>query len=240
MSEWTSRSGSPRRRTGRAAPDDDAGARADPDVDDWQWDGIDWSETELGAKRSHPASESPGRPARVGLIPGGEPAAGTDRAQARHLALVRRRRIAALAALGSVFVVALVLALVVFGGGGGALEQTTPLTTATTPPATTVERPATTTTTPRTNPSAASPLRLVLPEGVALRRGDRGSAVVTLQKALAALGFATGRPDGVFGQTTEAAVIDFQGSNNLSPDGVVGTDTVRLLNAALARKRVAQ
>jgi hypothetical protein len=234
MSEWTSRSGS-RRRTGRPAPDDDPGARADPDVDDWQWDGIDWSETELGAERSHPASESPGRPARVGLIPGGEPAAGPDRAQARHLALVRRRRIAALAALGSVFVVALVLALVVFGGGGSALEQTTPLTTVTTPPATTVERPATTTTTPPKS-STASPLRLVLPEGVALRRGDRGSAVVTLQKALAALGFATGRPDGVFGQITAAAVVDFQQSNNLSPDGVVGTDTVRLLNAAIAKK----
>jgi peptidoglycan hydrolase-like protein with peptidoglycan-binding domain len=55
---------------------------------------------------------------------------------------------------------------------------------------------------------------------------------------LAALKFATGTPDGVFGVTTEAAVVDFQRSNNLPPDGIVGIDTVRLLNTALAAKGV--
>ena len=137
---------------------------------------------------------------------------------------------------------AVVIPLVVFGGGGNSAEQTT--TAATTAPATTnaptttQARPTTTaaTTTP-TTPSAA--LRVTLPAGTTLKRGDRGAAVTQLQKGLVALGFSAGQPDGAFGATTEAAVIDFQQSNDLPPDGLVGTDTVRLLNAALARKSAA-
>ena len=133
---------------------------------------------------------------------------------------------------------AVVIPLVVFGGGGNTVEQTTaPATTAltTTTAGTTTQAPSTTTTTTTsTTPSAA--LRVALPAGTTLTRGDRGATVTELQKGLAALGFATGRPDGTFGATTEAAVVDFQQSNNLPPDGIVGSDTVRLLNAALAKK----
>ena len=126
-----------------------------------------------------------------------------------------------------------------FGGGGSSAEQTTPLTTAarTTTAAqqtTTQEQPAVTTT-PSTTPEAA-PLRVTLPEGETLSRGDSGSEVEELQKGLAELGFSPGEPDGDFGANTEAAVIDFQQSNGLAPDGVVGTETARLLNAALAEK----
>jgi murein L,D-transpeptidase YcbB/YkuD len=157
-----------------------------------------------------------------------------------HVALIRRRRIAALAVLGALFILALVIPLVVFSGGGGNnAEQTTPLTTAaqttTAAQQTTTREQPTTTTTPTTTPDSA-PLEVTLPDGEALRRGDRGSEVEDLQKGLAALGFSPGEPDGVFGANTEAAVIDFQQSNDLDPDGVVGTDTVRLLNAALAEK----
>ena len=81
-------------------------------------------------------------------------------------------------------------------------------------------------------------MRVALTQGQALRRGDRGVTVENLQKGLQALKFATGTPDGVFGATTEAAVVDFQQSNNLSPDGIVGADTVRLLNTALAVRAV--
>jgi N-acetylmuramoyl-L-alanine amidase len=142
--------------------------------------------------------------------------------------------------LGVLFVVALVIPLVVFSGGGENAAEPTPapvttLQTAATAPRTTTRERSATTTTSRTTTEAAT-LRVTLPEGAALSRGDRGTAVVQLQKGLAALGFAVGQPDGVFGATTEAAVVDFQQSNNLSPDGVVGTDTVRLLNAALTKK----
>ena len=141
-----------------------------------------------------------------------------------RLADIRRRRIAALAALGLLLGCAVVIPLVVFGGGGNTVEATTLATTArtTTTAGTTTQARTTTTTTTSTTPSAA--LRVALPAGTTLTRGDRGAAVTELQKGLAALGSATGRPDGTFGATTEAAVVDFQQSNNLPPDGIVGND----------------
>ncbi len=134
---------------------------------------------------------------------------------------------------------AVVIPLVVFGGGGNSAEQTTtPATTipaTTTAPTTTQARSTTTTTTTPTTTSAA--LRVTLPAGATrLERGDSGAEVTQLQKGLVALGFSAGQPDGKFGATTEAAVVDFQQSNNLAPDGIVGSDTVRLLNAALAKE----
>ena len=156
--------------------------------------------------------------------------------------MIRHRRIAAFAVLGLLFILALVISLVVFGGGGASVaEQTTPLTSAertTTAPRTTT-RASTTTASTVTTPNETA-LRVALTQGQALRRGDRGVTVENLQKGLQALKFATGTPDGVFGATTEAAVVDFQQSNNLSPDGIVGADTVRLLNAALAVRAVTE
>jgi peptidoglycan hydrolase-like protein with peptidoglycan-binding domain len=150
--------------------------------------------------------------------------------------VIRHRRIAAFSVLVLLVILAVVVPLVVFGGGGGSVaEQTTPLTTAertTTAPRTTTRPPTTTGSTVATPDQR--PLRVALPQGQALHRGDRGPAVENLQKGLAALKFATGTPDGVFGATTEAAVVDFQQSNNLPPDGIVGADTVHLLNTALA------
>jgi hypothetical protein len=233
-------------RSGRTSPDSDAGDRVDPRTDDWLWEEIDWSKgREQVGPESVPSPEAAGRArgsSTVDSIPAADSTGGRQTAVevGRH-ALIRRRRLAALAALGLLFAAALVVPLVVFEGGQNAAEQTTPLTTV--PPRSTArERPATTTAPQSTAPTApkAKPLRLALPEGGAIRRGDRGSAVVTLQKALAALGFATGEPDGVFGQVTEAAVIDFQRSNNLPPDGVVGADTARLLNSALVKRGVTQ
>jgi Putative peptidoglycan binding domain len=207
-----------------------------PPDDDWHLDDVEWfDESSRPARDADDARAGTAGPSRAGdRDTGGRPPTLTGQSAA-----IRRRRIAALAVLGALFIVALVIPLVVFSGGGENPAQptpapaTTPLTAATAP-RTTTQGSATTTTSQTT--TQAAPLRVTLPAGAALSRGDRGSAVVQLQKGLAALGFAAGEPDGVFGATTEAAVVDFQQSNNLSPDGVVGTDTVRLLNAALTRK----
>jgi peptidoglycan hydrolase-like protein with peptidoglycan-binding domain len=142
---------------------------------------------------------------------------------------------AGLGVLSVLLVAGVVIPLVVFDTGGKAVGETTVLTT-TAPPVTTL--PQAPTTSPQTKAPAATPLRVPLPGGGTLRRGDRGSAVKQLQKALAALGYDPGTPDGVFGQDTQAAVVDFQRSNDLQPDGIVGAETARILNAALAERGV--
>jgi putative chitinase len=58
-----------------------------------------------------------------------------------------------------------------------------------------------------------------------LKRDSRGDDVVALQEALKTHGFDPGMPDGNFGHGTEAAVIAFQKSEGLTPDGVVGPET---------------
>lgn len=54
--------------------------------------------------------------------------------------------------------------------------------------------------------------------------GDRGQQVKKLQEALNALGESL-VVDGIFGQGTHAAVINFQARNGLTPDGIVGPKT---------------
>jgi hypothetical protein len=202
-------------------------------VDDWHLDEVDW----FGD--TAPTGFEPSPRTRRGLVPAAREVrrAPVDEGRASR---ARRRGIAAVGALGIVFASAIIVPLVVFDHGEGVAQQTTPLTGAaeaqTTTPTTTVKRPTTTSTNTQTGTSQEKPssLRVTLPNGP-LTRGDRGEDVKTLQRALAALGFAVGEPDGTFGRVTEAAVADFQRSNNLDPDGVVGADTARLLNTALAR-----
>jgi putative chitinase len=61
-----------------------------------------------------------------------------------------------------------------------------------------------------------------------LHRGDEGEDVKALQQALTRAGDPVG-VDGTFGSGTEAAVIKFQQANNLTADGIVGTETWRKL-----------
>ncbi len=61
--------------------------------------------------------------------------------------------------------------------------------------------------------------------GGALRLGSSGNAVTSLQEQLAALGFYNGPISGYFGSLTEAAVMDFQSSQGLLADGIVGGAT---------------
>lgn len=55
--------------------------------------------------------------------------------------------------------------------------------------------------------------------------GSRGVYVFVLQDALSALGFTGGGLDGVFGSGTRRAVTDFQASQGLVMDGIVGCAT---------------
>jgi peptidoglycan L-alanyl-D-glutamate endopeptidase CwlK len=67
-----------------------------------------------------------------------------------------------------------------------------------------------------------------------LKEGSSGAAVRTLQARLIKLGFKPGIIDGKFGPLTKKAVIAFQKSRKLRPDGLVGPKT----QAALAPRAV--
>lgn len=58
-----------------------------------------------------------------------------------------------------------------------------------------------------------------------LSMGSRGPDVTRLQQLLRNAGFDPGPIDGIFGNRTQAAVIAFQRSRNLVPDGIVGIKT---------------
>jgi putative chitinase len=62
-----------------------------------------------------------------------------------------------------------------------------------------------------------------------LRPGATGDAVTRLQRRLSERGFKCGAIDGEFGHGTEAAVIAFQMSESLLPDGVAGPRTLTAL-----------
>lgn len=63
----------------------------------------------------------------------------------------------------------------------------------------------------------------------------RGDDVAELQRRLSALGFDTGRVDGIFGAQTAAAVTEFQHNMGLPPDGIVGSSTVLELSRVMPR-----
>jgi peptidoglycan hydrolase-like protein with peptidoglycan-binding domain len=64
---------------------------------------------------------------------------------------------------------------------------------------------------------------------MAIKTGDRGAAVRTLQQQLKASGFNPGKADGVFGKKTAEAVRKFQAAKGLSTDAKVGKGTERAL-----------
>ena len=70
----------------------------------------------------------------------------------------------------------------------------------------------------------------------ALTRGKRGESVGKVQAGLRDEGYEmpetmkSGAPDGVFGKETDAVVRQFQGDNQLKPDGKVGRKTMGLLD----------
>lgn len=66
---------------------------------------------------------------------------------------------------------------------------------------------------------------------LALRKGDRGADVTSLQKTLQESGYFNGPVTGYYGPLTEAAVKKFQQSQGLNPDGIAGSKTKTLIQS---------
>jgi hypothetical protein len=128
---------------------------------------------------------------------------------------IDRRIVTVVVSLIALLIAGLAAAGVFSGGGKSAtLSQTT----------------STQTTTGGTTTAAAK--QLPAPTGT-LTPGDKGTQVAVLQRALASLGFATGKADGQYGPATTSAVKRFQTSVGLKADGILGPATLRALGRAL-------
>lgn len=75
-------------------------------------------------------------------------------------------------------------------------------------------------------------------EAAALRQGDRGEQVQWIQERLEDLGYEVGEADGVFGEETRQAIVQFQLSRGLDGDGVVGAGTFYALQQRQAAVEV--
>lgn len=64
-----------------------------------------------------------------------------------------------------------------------------------------------------------------------IQLGSQGAEVKSVQTSLLQLGYQI-TPDGIFGNTTQAVVIQFQKANGLTADGIVGNDTFAKINSA--------
>ena len=58
----------------------------------------------------------------------------------------------------------------------------------------------------------------------------RGDDVAGIQRRLNALGFDAGREDGIFGDDTTSALIEFQRNSGIAADGICGPDTIAALD----------
>jgi len=74
-----------------------------------------------------------------------------------------------------------------------------------------------------------SAVAFAAPGDAPVKYGMQGEDVQTVQRLLSESGFYTGEIDGVFGNGTLVAVQEFQRSSGLTPDGVVGQETLRYL-----------
>ncbi len=54
-------------------------------------------------------------------------------------------------------------------------------------------------------------------------------SLLDIQRKLKELGYYSGRVDGIFGDGTQAALVQFQSLNGLKPDGIVGRGTIDVL-----------
>lgn len=68
-----------------------------------------------------------------------------------------------------------------------------------------------------------------------IKEGSQGDTVKSIQEMLATLGYKPGPVDGDFGERSEQAVINFQETEGLYADGIVGPMTMRALEQAIAR-----
>lgn len=68
---------------------------------------------------------------------------------------------------------------------------------------------------------------------LAIKKGNKSSQVIALQQKLQAAGYFKESVTGYFGSVTEAAVIKFQKDNGLIADGIVGPQTLSVLESNL-------
>ncbi|NET60460.1 MAG: peptidoglycan-binding protein, partial [Symploca sp. SIO2E6] len=74
------------------------------------------------------------------------------------------------------------------------------------------------------------------PEQLLLKKGSQGELVITLQEKLKQLGYYDGSADGSYSEATELAIIEFQKSVGLEPDGIVGPTTWSKLQATVVEQ----
>jgi hypothetical protein len=141
---------------------------------------------------------------------------------------LRRERPRWLAWAAGLSALIVVVVIVVVALGSGSPRKRAP-TVESTAIATTPPPPATT-----AAPPPAPAIRV--PTTIALKRGDSGTPVRTLQRALVRLGLLKATPNGVYGPQTQAAVTAFQTAHGLTADGVFGPKTAAAMNAALRAK----
>lgn len=70
---------------------------------------------------------------------------------------------------------------------------------------------------------------LNIAQAATYRQGSSGAQVRTIQDKLKRWGYYDGEVDGIFGSRTRQAVVKFQQKNGLTPDGIVGTNTLKAL-----------
>ncbi|HJQ51420.1 MAG TPA: peptidoglycan-binding domain-containing protein [Gaiellaceae bacterium] len=189
----------------------------DPGYDDWFDEPEPPSETQSGANRGvyEPVEE-------VWVLPEDEPP--HERGPRGEFTLGNRTVTTTQAAIVAGSVLALVLAILAATGAFSSNKAAVPPVTTPRPPATvTVTSPATT----ATKPTTQAPQQTLSP-------GDTGEQVKVLQRALTALGFSPGKPDGDYGPATKVEVEKFQLSKGLAEDGVVGQQTLAALQQALS------
>ena len=80
--------------------------------------------------------------------------------------------------------------------------------------------------------TAPQPSSTAVPSGP-LKPGEQGSEVKVLQRALARLGYSPGAVDGNYGASTQHAVTRFQSFSQLTPDGILGPQTLLALRNSL-------
>ena len=189
----------------------------DPGYDDWFDEPEPPSETLSGANRGvyEPVEE-------VWVVP--EDEAPRERGHRGEFAIGNLTVTTTQAAIVAGSVLALILAILAATGAFSSNKAAVPPVTTPHPPATvTVTSPATT----PTKPTTQAPQQTLNP-------GDTGEQVKVLQRALAALGFSPGKPDGDYGPATKVEVEKFQVSKGLAEDGVVGQQTLAALQQALS------
>lgn len=73
---------------------------------------------------------------------------------------------------------------------------------------------------------AAATVDITLP---ILKNNSKGNSVKAIQQLLNTRGFSCGTADGVFGNKTKNAVLQYQKSMKITPDGIVGKNTYNVL-----------